>query len=149
MATHSSILAWRGQRSLAGYSPWGRKESDTVRTERHTHPHTLPPGWGEELTQGVVSSPIGRTAWSVHSSFPRRGKSSSAPCILGVLVSEGFCVWGVAALDSSGAILTLGQKFWPLEKRGETQTVHPFSVCLGREYVSEYSMKTERTHSKL
>ena len=27
MATHSSILAWRvlGKRSLAGYSPWGRK----------------------------------------------------------------------------------------------------------------------------
>ena len=28
MATHSSILAWRkshGQRSLAGYSPWGHK----------------------------------------------------------------------------------------------------------------------------
>ena len=35
MATHSSVLAWRsahGQRSLAGYSPWGHKESDT--TER-------------------------------------------------------------------------------------------------------------------
>ena len=35
MATHSSILAWRsprGQRSLVGYSPWGRKESET--TER-------------------------------------------------------------------------------------------------------------------
>ena len=32
MATHSSILAWRiyGQRSLAGYSPWGRKESDVT-----------------------------------------------------------------------------------------------------------------------
>ena len=32
MATHSSILAWRihGQRTLAGYSPWGRKESDCV-----------------------------------------------------------------------------------------------------------------------
>ena len=31
MATHSSILAWaiHGQRSLADYSPWGRKESDT------------------------------------------------------------------------------------------------------------------------
>ena len=31
MATHSSILAWRipnGQRSLVGYSLWGRKESD-------------------------------------------------------------------------------------------------------------------------
>ena len=34
MATHSSILAWRtpGRRSLVGYSPRGRKESDT--TER-------------------------------------------------------------------------------------------------------------------
>ena len=34
MATHSSMLAWRihGQRSLAGYSPWGCKELDT--TER-------------------------------------------------------------------------------------------------------------------
>ena len=26
MATHSSLLAW----SLAGYSPWGSKESDTT-----------------------------------------------------------------------------------------------------------------------
>ena len=32
MATHSSILAWKihGQRSLVGYSPWGRKELDTA-----------------------------------------------------------------------------------------------------------------------
>ena len=30
MATHSSILAWKsyGQRSLAGYSPWGGCELD-------------------------------------------------------------------------------------------------------------------------
>ena len=28
----------QGQRSLVGYSPWGRKESDT--TEQHTHTHT-------------------------------------------------------------------------------------------------------------
>ena len=30
MATHSSVLAWRipGQRNLAGYSPWGWKESE-------------------------------------------------------------------------------------------------------------------------
>ena len=36
MATHSSILAWRihGQRSLAGYSPWGHKELDT--SDYHT-----------------------------------------------------------------------------------------------------------------
>jgi len=34
MVTHSSIMPGesRGQRSLVGYSPWGRKESDT--TER-------------------------------------------------------------------------------------------------------------------
>ena len=32
-ATHSSTLAWRihVQRSLVGYSPWGRKESDTAK----------------------------------------------------------------------------------------------------------------------
>ena len=32
MATHSRILAWRihGQRSLAGYSPWRHRESDTT-----------------------------------------------------------------------------------------------------------------------
>ena len=41
MATHSSILAGEcyGQRSLAGYRPWGHKESDT--TERLTHTHWL------------------------------------------------------------------------------------------------------------
>ena len=40
MATHSSTLAWRkshGQRTLVGYSPQGRKESDM--TERL---HSLP-----------------------------------------------------------------------------------------------------------
>ena len=26
-----------GQRSLAGYSPWGRKESDTTAVTEHTH----------------------------------------------------------------------------------------------------------------
>ena len=38
MATYSSILAWKshGQRSLAGYSPWGCKE--VAMTERlNTH----------------------------------------------------------------------------------------------------------------
>ena len=32
VATQPSVLAWRihGQRSLAGYSPQGRKESDTT-----------------------------------------------------------------------------------------------------------------------
>ena len=56
MTTHSSTLAWRtpwteesggvllpgelhGQRSLVGYSPWGRKEPDM--TERPTHTHCI------------------------------------------------------------------------------------------------------------
>ena len=33
MATHSSVLAWKipwTERSLAGCSPWDRKESDTA-----------------------------------------------------------------------------------------------------------------------
>ena len=30
MATHSSIPAWNGQRSLEGYTSWGQKESDTT-----------------------------------------------------------------------------------------------------------------------
>ena len=45
MATHSSILAWKipgknrsPQKSLVGYSPWGRKESDmTERLPFHFH----------------------------------------------------------------------------------------------------------------
>ena len=36
MATHSS----HGQRSLAGYSPWGCKELDTTEWHTHTHTHT-------------------------------------------------------------------------------------------------------------
>ena len=38
---------FHGQRNLAGYSPWGRKESDMTErltyTHTHTHTHTLPP----------------------------------------------------------------------------------------------------------
>ena len=42
METHSSILAWRipwTEKSLVGYSPWGRKESDM--TERLSLIHSL------------------------------------------------------------------------------------------------------------
>ena len=47
MATHSSIQYSclenpHGQMCLAGYSPWGRKESDTTgKLSAHTHTHTL------------------------------------------------------------------------------------------------------------
>ena len=41
MATHSSLLAWKshGQRSLAGSSPWGCKESDTTERLHFTSLH--------------------------------------------------------------------------------------------------------------
>ena len=37
IATHSSILAWRipWTGNLAGYSPWGHKESDTTKVTQH------------------------------------------------------------------------------------------------------------------
>ena len=51
MATYSSILCLEnthGQRSLAGYSPWGHKESDT--TERlSTAEHKVSPGPEQHL----------------------------------------------------------------------------------------------------
>ena len=43
MATQSSTLAWKipwMEEPGAGYSPWGRKESDmTERLSTHTHTH--------------------------------------------------------------------------------------------------------------
>ena len=40
MATHSNILAWEtlGQRSLAGYSAWGRKELDMTEAIENSYP---------------------------------------------------------------------------------------------------------------
>ena len=41
MTTHCTVLAWRipwTERGMAGYSPWGRKDSDTTEvTEHGTH----------------------------------------------------------------------------------------------------------------
>ena len=44
MATHSNILAWENsrQRILAGYSPWGHKESDMIEDSTQTSPSNLP-----------------------------------------------------------------------------------------------------------
>ena len=57
MTTHSSTLAWKirksdGLRSLVGYSPWGRKESDM--TERlHYGGLGLIPGLGRSPEEGI------------------------------------------------------------------------------------------------
>ena len=48
IATHSRILAgeFHGQKSLVGYSPWGRKELDMNEWLTHTHTHTHIQSWG-------------------------------------------------------------------------------------------------------
>ena len=38
---HSCLENQHGQRSLAGYSPWGRKESDTTEYTDHVPGHAL------------------------------------------------------------------------------------------------------------
>ena len=47
--THSSILAWqsRGKRDLVGYSPWGRRESDTEKLTHTNIPYWVNISWGQ------------------------------------------------------------------------------------------------------
>ena len=75
MAIHSSTIAWKihGQRSLAGYSPWGRKESDT--TER-LHFHFLIPQavtkWSKDQEKVTEKGMFGPHASPFSGRFPRR-----------------------------------------------------------------------------
>ena len=66
MATHSGILAWRihEQRSLAGYSPWGQKESAMTEHLIHTHTHT----------EVGLYSPTEGQLWGKHHSQQERGE---------------------------------------------------------------------------
>ena len=70
MAAHSSILAWRipWQRSLVGYSPWGRKESDM--TEQLTL--SLLPLTGHDSWRSLVSG----SQFSLHSLLQTRFSAS-------------------------------------------------------------------------
>ena len=65
MATHSSIPAWRihGHRILAGYSPWGRKETDM--TEQLTVSLLLgfEPGWSFQYVRGGVGVIMRAGSW--------------------------------------------------------------------------------------
>ena len=64
MAPHSSTLAWKihGQRSLVGYSPWGREESDT--TERlHFSLSCIGEGNGNPLQCSRLENPRDGGAW--------------------------------------------------------------------------------------
>ena len=89
MATHSSILSWRIPwiEEPAGYSPWGRKESDT--TERlHilltlSPLHQAPPSsiWGHQGTEQVLRTSRARlwlaVTFSMTSVNPLSGSVSS------------------------------------------------------------------------
>ena len=50
MAAHSSIFAGKshGQRSLAGYRQWGRKESDTTEQLHFSLLVSIAEQWGKE-----------------------------------------------------------------------------------------------------
>ena len=68
MATHCSIFAWstHGQRSLAGYSPWGHKELDT--TERINNNNINNKG----LEGGRRVSEVGSNGYSINLGRRRR-----------------------------------------------------------------------------
>ena len=59
MATHSSTLAWKiSRRSLVGYSPWDREESDTTeRLHFHFSLSCIGEGHGNPLYRGPA--PVG------------------------------------------------------------------------------------------
>ena len=57
MAIHSSILAWtesHGQRSLAGYSPWGHKELDMTEVTEHAQAPNAVVVWGPNWIQSSM-----------------------------------------------------------------------------------------------
>ena len=87
MAIHSSIFAWRlhGQRSLAGYSPSGHKESDRTEATKHAaataaaKSHQLCPTLCDPTDSSLPGSPVlgilqARTLEWVAISFSNAGK---------------------------------------------------------------------------
>ena len=73
IATYSSVLAWRipWQRSLAGYSPWGCKASDTT----------------EQLTLSFLFL-FSFSAWKVKSKLAKRRETQAEPSNLTELESQ-------------------------------------------------------------
>jgi len=66
MATHSSILAWKipWMEELVGYSPWGRKESDTTeRLHFHFSLSCIGEGNGNPFQCSCLENPRDGGAW--------------------------------------------------------------------------------------
>ena len=72
MATHSSILTWRipWQRSLEGYSPWGRKELDKSEATACTH----------ACRECVMCTPATQTVHLLACTWRSTCKSTSCTC---------------------------------------------------------------------
>ena len=75
-----------GQRSLEGYSPWDRKETDRTKVTEHTpHTHTVPHECYSQVQwvacaqfgQGVESLNTGRVKWGRGLCFPRHSALST------------------------------------------------------------------------
>ena len=54
-----------GQRSLAGYSPWGRKELDTTEATQHASTHTKR-GMGSPGGSAIKNPPATQEMWFTH-----------------------------------------------------------------------------------
>ena len=76
MATHSSILAWEMPRTeeLAGYSPWGHKESDTTEQPRVFSWFFVKQSLGHaSLEKCPVYQKLSQSKWSWGSLWEERG----------------------------------------------------------------------------
>ena len=110
MATHPSILAWRtplhGQRSLVGYSPWGRKELDATKATQHTH--TWSPVWRTPGLTSIgcvhpVSKAWGRN-WGHRKSEnipPEQGADALGRDFSAEMVPRGALLWAQRLLPAS------------------------------------------------
>ena len=101
MATPYSILAWRihGQRSLAGYSPWGRKELDMTEHTPHTHTEKLK---DYKYNWTYVCAKQLQSCWSLCDPMDCSPPGSSVPGILQAGTLEGIAMPPPGDLPDSG-----------------------------------------------
>ena len=113
MATHSSTLAWKihAQRSQTGYSPWGRRESDTTELHKHAQPTSdkCKGRWHTEKQQREMSNLFNSKHFFIHTLSVRERIDILKNC------SQGGCmdrrkegVW-VTCLGISGHLFYPGR----------------------------------------